>query len=189
MKPRLWTALLLAACLFDVFAGCACDPNTIPLSLQAGAPEGVSGTGADSDAVKAALAELMTDRIYDPGTYVVYACSPTNRSRINNGTVSTFVINDSTFERGPNSLGTGQGSGVYYTMTFTMPEGQSLSVKFIYNMGQQLITEVVPDGGGQYSSTTTDAECRLTGSLAGQAVDLAFTQELKGVAGVGNAGH
>jgi hypothetical protein len=181
---------VLALCIAAWAASCDCSGNRRSLIFRGAAPTDMTGTGADDAAVIAALGALMTNRIYDPNTYMVYGCTKSNKSRINNGQVITVVHTPDVHDDVEQSAtGAGIGEGVYYVMTFALLEGRQLSVSFIYNVGQHLLFEVGPENGASTSASTTFADCTLRGTLASKTVDLAFKQELSGEAGFGYYGY
>jgi hypothetical protein len=189
MRARLFPrfiAKLIAALFCTSGCGPGCFAYIRDLDFRGSTPTEVSGTGADDSAVVEALSALMTNRIYDPNTYTQYgSCGKSNKSRIQNGEVSSYMEGGPIDYMNPDAgkaSGNGLGSGSYYTMDFTLPEGPHLSVRFIYNVGQGLLKEVSPESGPVESTSTDLADCNLTGNLAGKAVDLDFKQLLHGVA-------
>ena len=184
--------LIAAAALGTLYllAGCApgCDAYYRDLTFRGNAPTDITGTGADDAAVVTALNALLTNRIYDPNTYMQYgSCGKSNKSRIQNGAVSSFIQGHEIDYEHPEAgiaNGTGNGAGVYYTMEFTLPEGPHLSVRFIYNVGQGMLSEIGAQQAADESTLTDVADCSLSGNLAGKPVDLDFKQELHGVADV-----
>jgi hypothetical protein len=187
---------LVSKLIAALFLTSGCGPGVFVfvrhLEFRGSAPTEVSGTGADDTAVVTALATLMTGRVYDPGTYMQYEGAKSNKSRLQNGAVTSYVLDapiDFTNPQAGLANGNGQGSGAYYTMDFTLPEGPHLTVRFIYNVGQGMLNEVAGDGGAEESQTTDVADCNLTGSLAGKTVDLDFKQLLHGVANANYYGY
>jgi len=178
---------LVAALFFTSGCGPGFPVFLRHLEFHGAAPTEVSGTGANYTAVVTALDTLMTDRIYDPGTYMQYEGTKSNKSRLNNGAVTSYILDAPYDYLNPEAgiaNGNGQGSGAYYTMDFTLPEGPHLSVRFIYNVGQGMLNEVAGESGPEESQTTDVADCSLTGKLAGKDVDLDFKQLLHGMASV-----
>jgi hypothetical protein len=166
-----FAAILL---VLTVCAGCCMGIDRDDLYLAASsAPTDITGTGSDNQAVKDALAALMDQRVYDTGMYMQWACVKANNSRLQNGQVFTQIAAEPT-----QISGTGSGDGVYYTIAAPLAPGQ-LTVKFVYNSAQGLIYEIRTKGSPETSPSSVMADCTLSGTLAGQAVNLTFKQEIR----------
>jgi hypothetical protein len=169
--PRIVRLLLLAVCISSCCAG-SCPDDLLLLGAQ---PTNISGSGGDSTAIVEALEALMTQRIYDSGAYINWCCSPHDASKLTSGEVRTYVAATAD----PAVVGTAARLNYRYILTFTMPEGV-LTVDCDFNAAQRVINDIKGERAESPSTRTALADCTFVGQLAGQPVNLAFQQELRG---------
>jgi hypothetical protein len=165
--------LLASWCAAAGLSSCCAGSCPSDLLLRGGTPTSVSGNGADSTTVQAGLATLMTQRVYDPGTYINWCCSPHDASKLTNGAVATYL------QGSPASsvIGTAARGNYRYMLTFNLPEGV-LTVDSDFNSTQRIIYDVKGRQAESPSTRTVVAECTFVGQLAGQPVELSFQHEL-----------
>jgi hypothetical protein len=166
-----------AGLLLVILTATSCCTGSCPteLLLRGEAPATVSGPGADDPAVAAALAELMTLRVYDNGAYMEWCCNRHDRSKLANGAADTYVTDNGERATGTATRGSGR-----YVLEFALPQGQ-LSVDMDFNAAQGLIYQIKMQRGGAVGERMIVADCAFDGVLAGKQVALEFQQDIRAV--------
>lgn len=187
------TALLaLLLCISCSLASMPTDdpaPSTVSYDFQGEAPREISGAGSDDPAVRAALTELMQDRVYSYGLMERNGQLTSRRStRLRGGPATSWGAQQheasslGEMEATLRAAGDSSLSGGRVKAQFQLGSGEApplrLELSFSRKQAHQLVEAMLAAPQSSRPEGGLDQQCVLHGILAGREVKLHFVQHL-----------